>query len=147
VRATPSSRSQTAADSGSATAAGAGIVPCPWADALAEDGHTLDALLRRACDYYQDLIPQLADDGETDTGFETVGALLVAADGDPRTPLAGDFDRLIAAGKAARLSAAEAQPPPLRDNVEVIHLAEHARVDGRRLRDSLIRMSRSEEVS
>jgi D-amino-acid dehydrogenase len=129
------------ADSGSATAAGAGIVPCPWAGASPGDGNALSALFQPACDYYQELIPQLAADGEADTGFETVGALLVAADDSTRTPFAGDFDRLIAAGKAARLGAAEAKRlfPPLRDNLEAIHLAEHARVDGRRLRDSLLR--------
>jgi D-amino-acid dehydrogenase len=129
------------ADSGHATAAGAGIVPCARADPLPNDGHTLDGLIQRACDYYQELIPQLADDGEADTGFETVGALLVASNGVERTSLAVDYDRLVATGKAARLGAAEAKRlfPPLRADVEVIHVPEQARVDGRRLRDSLLR--------
>jgi D-amino-acid dehydrogenase len=129
------------ADSGHATAAGAGIVPCAWPDPVPEGGHALDALLQRACDYYQELIPQLADDGEADTGFTTVGALLVASNGGARTPLADEYDRLVAAGKAAHLGAAEAKRlfPPLRADIEVIHVPEHARVDGRRLRDALLR--------
>jgi D-amino-acid dehydrogenase len=126
-------------DVGYATAAGAGIVDCPIAND-SRSGAELE-LLFRACEYYRELIPQLADDGCTDTGYEIVGALMLATDEAERERLAQEFDGHLATGELVRLEAPEPKRrfPLLRDDIEAVHLSGRARVDGRRLRDSLLR--------
>ena len=66
------------AHDGRATAAGAGII-CPWVSG-ADD----PAFYRLYCEggrYYGELIPALAEIGESDLGYRRVGALIVSDDG------------------------------------------------------------------
>ena len=63
------------ADEGYATAAGAGIV-APGVGHHQDTAH--NALMAEAGAYYPKLIAQLAEDGEKQTGYDAVGALLVA---------------------------------------------------------------------
>jgi D-amino-acid dehydrogenase len=133
-------------DEGQATAAGAGII-APGTSFKAPD--TSFPLAQAAVAHYPKLLAALAEDGETNTGYETVGALFIAGNDEEaaRLPSAleamrrrrdagmaniGDV-RLIDATEARRLF------PPLADHPGAIHVPEAARVNGRLLRDSLRR--------
>src|SRR5262245_60954730 len=134
------------ADPGQATAAGAGIIspgttfrPLP----------AFYPLSKAAVAYYPTMLAELAEDGETETGYEEVGCLFLARD-EAETALlpetlkimterrddgvANIGDLAIVDGKAARSLC-----PPLADFPSAIHLSGAARVDGRLLRDSLRR--------
>ena len=65
------------AHEGQATAAGAGII-CPWASSV--DDPAFYELYAAGARYYTDLVPALAELGETDFGFRRAGALLVSTD-------------------------------------------------------------------
>ncbi len=126
---------------GIATDDGAGIV-CPWTDRVEDAGYQLAVQGAR---YYPELLDALADDGESDTGYARVGALCVA------------FDPAALSSTAARLAArlrvtpeigdvAELDPPepsrmfpPLAESLSGVWVAGAARIDGRKIRDSLIR--------
>lgn len=134
------------ADAGQATAAGAGIIS-PGTGF--EPGSAAYTLARQALDYYPTLLALLADDGETQTGYETVGALFIASNDEEARGLPAVL-RSIEAGRAAgfknigevsRLNAREARRlfQPLADVGEALYLPEAARVDGRLLRDALHR--------
>jgi D-amino-acid dehydrogenase len=130
---------------GRATAAGAGII-CPWSSQVEDAGHY--ALSSAGARYYPELIAHLAEDGEHDTSYRKVGALIVSrveaelAQAEQRArkrretaPEAGAIDRI---------SASEAQKlfPPLRDGQEAVHIAGGARVDGRKLAVAMSRAAR-----
>ena len=131
---------------GAATLAGAGII-APAASLTVSE--TYLRLARLAVDYYHELIPELAADGEADTGYATPGLLLVARDEEEfaRLPAARD---LIAARKADGIgnagdlemldgAAAKGRFPALADLPGAIWLSGAARVNGRLLRASLQR--------
>ena len=131
-----------AAHAGRATAAGAGIVS-PWSTrAENPDGYRLAAGGAR---YYPDLLAQLAEDGEDDTGYRRVGSLSVSADASELAMM----ERLIRgrqatapeAGEISRLSAAAARAlfPPLREDLGAVHVSGAARVDGRKMATALLR--------
>jgi D-amino-acid dehydrogenase len=124
-------------DDGYATAAGAGGVPGRLNAAAA----SRKSFTVAAAEYFTDLVLRLEEDGETDTGYETIGALQVATNEHEHTQLAQQFDRHPASAEVTRLSATEAKRlfPLLREGVEGVHVQSVARVDGRRLRDSLLR--------
>jgi D-amino-acid dehydrogenase len=126
---------------GSATDAGAGII-CPWT------GRHKDAVLYElsaaGARYYPELVAMLADDGQADAGYARVGALCVAQDGAalqaaadalrsrlPGRPEIGEVT-LLAAGEPARLF------PPLAASLAGVWISGGARIDGRRIRDSLL---------
>ena len=67
------------AHEGRATAAGAGII-CPWVSGV--DDPAFYRLYAGGGRYYGDLIPALAELGETDLGFRRVGAMVVSNDAD-----------------------------------------------------------------
>ena len=127
---------------GRATAAGAGIV-CPWPSTRTDPRwYDLAAAAARA---YPALIDALAAEGETDTGYRVVGALILPGpDGTldetearlrtrlPQAPEAGTVTRLPPGG-------ARALVPPLHPDLPALHLSGGARVDGRRLAASLLR--------
>lgn len=131
----------TGSEIGVATNAGAGIV-CPWTDRVEDAAYQLAVEGAR---YYPELVDALADDGESETGYARVGALCVAPD---PAALSG-----IAARLAARLpgtpeigDVAELDPPepsrmfpPLAADLSGLCVAGAARIDGRKIRDSLIR--------
>jgi D-amino-acid dehydrogenase len=131
-----------AAHAGRATAAGAGIVN-PWSTrADNPDGYRLAAGGAR---YYPDLLNQLAEDGEQDTGYRRVGALSVTADA---TELA-TMERLIRSRQATAPEAGDVTVltpqaarklfPPLREDLAAVHVSGAARVDGRKLAAALLR--------
>jgi D-amino-acid dehydrogenase len=127
-------------DDGYATAAGAGGVPgrlnASTVSAKARTSFTV-----AAAEYFTDVVLQLEDDGESDTGYETIGGLHVATNEQEQTQLAQQFDRDHAGADVTRLSATEAKRlfPLLREGAEGVHVESVARVDGRRLRDSVLR--------
>ncbi|MCR0984288.1 NAD(P)/FAD-dependent oxidoreductase [Roseomonas populi] len=127
---------------GRATAAGAGII-CPWPSARTDPGWY--ALAAAAARHYPGLIEALAAEGETDTGYRKVGALILPGpDGTLEDTEARILARLAAApeaGALSRLTPAEACAlfPPLHPDLPALHLTGGARVDGRRLAAALLR--------
>lgn len=134
------------ADQGQATAAGAGIIS-PGTSIKSPDAFF--PLAFRAVEYYEELLVQLAEDGETRTGYETVGLLHVATDEDEAARLPGLLrllDERRAAGvrnlgETSLLNSAEASQlfPPLLQTYGAVHTSGAARVDGRLLRDAMLR--------
>ena len=131
-----------AADEGRATAAGAGII-CPWVS-----GDDDPAFYRLYCDggaYYREIIPALAEDGETDLGFGRVGALVVSDDAEELSALYRLLQQRQAdtpeIGEVRRLAAREARVlfPPLRADLAAVYVSCGGRVDGRRMAAGLLR--------
>jgi len=130
------------AHDGRATAAGAGIL-CPWVSG-GEDA-AFYRLYADGARYCGELVPALAELGETELGYRRVGAMVVS---DDTAELAAVHDMLRERRKAASemgetsvLSPREAraQFPPLRHDFGALHIAGGARVDGRRMAAGLLR--------
>ena len=126
---------------GTATSAGAGII-CPWTAPLG------GAWYRLCCEgarHYPHLLAMLADDGETETGYARVGALRVAQHEEALAGLAGALRsrQASAPGMGEVTALAPGEPsrlfPPLAPGLAGLHIAGGARVDGRAIRDSLLR--------
>jgi len=126
---------------GPATGAGAGII-CPWGDEGDEASYQLSADGAR---YYPELLAMLAGDGETDTGYAKVGTLCVADDAAPLAaietllrsrlparPEIGDVE-FVGPGEPKRAF------PPLAASLRGLWISGGARVDGRSIRDCLLR--------
>lgn len=136
-------------DAGQATAAGAGILAPGTSIGAPDDWFPLAF---RSAVYYEELLAELAEDGETDTGYEVVGLLLVATSGDEaaRLPeLARLFRERGAAGvrnlgavSQVRGTDARALFPPLPELPGAVHVTGAARVDGRLLRDAMLRAAK-----
>lgn len=130
------------AHDGRATAAGAGII-CPWVSGA--DDPDFYRLYVEAARYYTELVPLLAEYGETDLGYRRVGALVVSSDADELRA----FDQLLRhrrtstpeMGETTVLSAQNARMlfPPLREDLAGLHVANGARVDGRLMAAALLR--------
>jgi D-amino-acid dehydrogenase len=131
-----------AAHPGRSTAAAAGIVS-PWC-ARVHDAAWYQ-LARNGARFYAELITDLAQEGETDTGYRRVGALVVSADAAEldamerlvlqrraEAPEAGEIRRLTPA--ASRLLF-----PPLRPDLAALLVSGGARVNGRNLAAALVR--------
>jgi D-amino-acid dehydrogenase len=126
---------------GPATGAGAGII-CPWADREHDPSYLLAV---EGAAYYPELLAMLAEDGETDTGYARVGALRVGEDTgrlraiaellvsvrDSR-PEIGDVV-IVGPGEPRR------RFPPLAPGLAGVWIGGGARIDGRAIRDSLLR--------
>src|SRR5215211_7297059 len=78
-------------DEGQATAAGAGII-APGTSFKAPD--TSFELSKAAVEHYPRLLAALAEDGETNTGYEAVGALFIAANDEEATRLPGALEAM-----------------------------------------------------
>lgn len=134
------------ADAGQATAAGAGII-APGTYTGASDAWL--ALAFRSAAYYEELLAQLVEDGETETGYEVPGLLFVAVDeaeAERLPALARLFQERSAAGvrnlgAISQIDGKAARDlfPPVADVPGAIHIAGAARVDGRLLRAALLR--------
>jgi D-amino-acid dehydrogenase len=134
------------ADDGHATAAGAGII-APGVGYRQGTAH--NALMAQAAVYYPQLIAQLAEDGEEETGYATVGAILVATTADESSQLVElkHFAEVARAagvpgiGEVSLIDARQARTlfPPLADLPAALHIAGTARIDGRLMRAALQR--------
>ncbi|RYE61642.1 MAG: FAD-binding oxidoreductase, partial [Oxalobacteraceae bacterium] len=124
------------AHQGKATMAGAGIV-CPWATRVEETEWY--KLYEAGTRFYDGLISGLTSRGETDLGYGKVGALVVAEDRAEFDAAADRIARRTAnapeAGEVRHLNPAEARAlfPPLREDLDAIHIPGAARVDARLL--------------
>jgi D-amino-acid dehydrogenase len=128
---------------GRATAAGAGVI-CPWSSRVEDpDWYAFSCAAARE---YPALIAELAEAGETDTGYRRVGALALGADGDPLRALQEQTPEM---GEVRDVSGAEARRmfPPLRDDVPAVYIEGAARVDGRRIAAALTRASKAAVIA
>jgi len=130
------------AHDGRATAAGAGII-CPWVSGA--DDAAFYRLYVEGARYYGELVPTLSELGETDLGFRRVGALVVSNDTDELAAFNDMLRRRRAdtpeMGVTSLLSPRETRTlfPPLRADLAGLHVANGARVDGRRMAAGLLR--------
>lgn len=129
-------------DAGQATDAAAGIV-CPWVSQRRNQAWY--KLAKGGARYYPELIDELEKEGESDTGYKRVGAIILHRDEDKIKKVE---ERAIKRkedapeiGKITSLSKIETKKsfPPLSDDYFSVHIEGAARVDGRALRDSLLR--------
>lgn len=129
-------------DKGQATDAAAGII-CPWLSQRRNQAWY--RLAKAGARYYPEFIAQLRDEGETDIGYAQVGALSIHHDMmkigqlEERAHLRkADAPEI---GEITRLHEAQTRElfPLLAEGYSSIHISGAARVDGRALRDALIR--------
>lgn len=131
-------------DAGQATDAAAGIV-CPWVSQRRNKAWY--HLAKLGSRFYPILIDQLKKDGETETGYSQIGALSVH---DDLEKLHKTKERALSRiedapeiGTVSMLNQEEtkAQFPPLNDKFSAVSISGGSRVDGRKLRDSLLKAS------
>jgi D-amino-acid dehydrogenase len=129
-------------DQGQATDAAAGIV-CPWISQRRNKAWY--HLVKEGARFYPSLIAELERDGEKETGYAQVGAISIHT----------DIEKLNAIEKRALIRKEDAPEmgeitlltpeetkalfPTLADEFASVHISGAARVDGRALRDSLLR--------
>src|SRR5690625_3553381 len=129
-------------DKGQATKAAAGII-CPW---LAQRRNKAwYKLAKGGAEIYPQLIAELAEDGETETGYQRVGALGLHTD---ETKLLKTEHSVLKRreeapeiGDVTLLDVQETNDlfPLLNHNYQSIHVSGAARVDGRALCQALLR--------
>ncbi|MFD1361772.1 NAD(P)/FAD-dependent oxidoreductase [Lentibacillus salinarum] len=129
-------------DPGQATDAAAGII-CPWLSQRRNKAWY--RLAKGGARIYQDLIRELAADGETETGYAQTGAISIHTD---EQKLIAKKDRALKrredAPEIGNVSLLDAQQtndlfPHLAEDYASVHVSGAARVNGRALRDALIR--------
>jgi D-amino-acid dehydrogenase len=129
---------------GRATAAGAGIV-CPWVSGANDPAFY--RLYVAGARYYAELVPLLAEHGEADLGYRRVGALVVSEDASELAASERELRRRRGAtpemGEITLLASRETRAlfPPLCADLSGLHVANGARVDGRRLTAALLRVA------
>ncbi|MBU8907907.1 NAD(P)/FAD-dependent oxidoreductase [Desertibacillus haloalkaliphilus] len=128
-------------DLGQATDAAAGIV-CPWLSQRRNKAWY--RLVKAGARYYTSLHEQLHADGQTETGYERVGAISLHTDEKKLDQMEKRaYQRREDApeiGEITRLSAAETRAlvPALAEEYQSIHISGGARVNGRALRNALV---------
>jgi glycine/D-amino acid oxidase-like deaminating enzyme len=126
---------------GAATSAGAGII-CPWTASLDDACYRLCA---EGAAYYPTLVAMLAGDGQAGSGYARVGALCVASQARALAPLAALLEsrRTSAPGLGEVAALGPGEParlfPPLAPGLAGLWVGGAARVDGRAIRDCLLR--------
>lgn len=129
-------------DPGQATEAAAGIV-CPWLSQRRNKAWY--RLVKGGAKYYPKLIKQLEEDGETDTGYKQVGAIGLHTDDKKLEKM---VERALKRredapeiGEVTQLTPEETKAlfPPLSEEYGSVHVSGAARVNGKAVRDSLIR--------
>ncbi|OZU87544.1 FAD-dependent oxidoreductase [Virgibacillus indicus] len=129
-------------DKGQATDAAAGIV-CPWLSQRRNKAWY--TLAKGGARVYPQLIEELSKDGESDTGYAQVGAISLHTDEDK---LIAMRDRALKRredapeiGEITLLNPEQTKAlfPLLKDGYGSVHVSGAARVDGRKLREALIR--------
>ncbi|MEH7085567.1 FAD-binding oxidoreductase [Neobacillus drentensis] len=138
------------ADLGQATDAAAGIV-CPWLSQRRNKAWY--QLAKGGARYYPELIAQLEADGERETGYQQVGAISLHTELNKLEQMAerarkrrNDAPEI---GEITILSPSETkrQFPPLSEEYGSVHVSGGARVNGRALRESLIRAATKQGVT
>jgi D-amino-acid dehydrogenase len=133
-------------DEGQATAAGAGILS-PWPLSGADD--PMAALGRAAAEHYPSLIEDLVAAGVEDPGYAVVGSVLVAEDGPTLTGIHEALSQLYrwegrwGPGEVERLAPGEpaSRVAVLSSDLAGVWTGGTGRVDGRVLRDALVRVA------
>ncbi|WP_053362980.1 FAD-binding oxidoreductase [Bacillus sp. FJAT-27251] len=129
-------------DRGQATAAAAGII-CPWV--TQRRNKAWYQLVKAGASFYPQLIQALKQDGEHETGYSRVGALILQKELEKLDKLE---ERALQKrqeapemGEILKLSSPEASSlfPPISEEFSALQVTGAARVDGRMLRDSLLR--------
>ncbi|WP_375104771.1 NAD(P)/FAD-dependent oxidoreductase [Paenibacillus sp. RS8] len=129
-------------DVGQATDAAAGII-CPWLSQRRNKAWY--RLAKAGASFYPALIQELQEAGETETGYAKVGAICIHDDlkkllaMKERAELRREDAPEI--GELTMLTDLEAQEkfPLLSEGYHALHVSGAARVDGRELRDALLR--------
>ncbi|RJG23548.1 FAD-binding oxidoreductase [Paenibacillus thiaminolyticus] len=129
-------------DTGQATDAAAGII-CPWLSQRRNQAWY--RLATAGARFYPELIQELTSESETETGYAQVGALSIHDDMEKISkieeraqlrkadaPEIGDITRL-------NEQATQELFPLLAEGYHSVHISGAARIDGRALRDALIR--------
>ncbi len=129
-------------DPGQATDAAAGII-CPWLSQRRNKAWY--ALAKNGAAYYPKLIEQLEAEGEKDTGYSQVGAISLHTDAEKLDKMeARARKRLEGApeiGEIRQLTSEDTSAyfPPLSEIYSSLHVSGAARVNGRALREALVR--------
>jgi|GEM_PF-25107 len=129
-------------DKGQATDAAAGII-CPWLSQRRNQAWY--KLAKAGARFYPTLIKDLEKDGETQTGYARVGALSIHRDVEKLHELEKRATKrkedAPEVGAITPLTPSETNSmfPPLADDYAAVHISGAARVDGRALRDALLR--------
>lgn len=129
-------------DRGQATDAAAGIV-CPWLSQRRNKAWY--KLAKEGARYYPELIGQLEEDGESDTGYNRVGTLSLHADPEKLEKMAERAmkrrEDAPEIGEITILSPEETKKrfPPLSDEYGSVFVSGGARVNGRAMRNALVR--------
>ncbi|KMJ59484.1 oxidoreductase [Bacillus sp. LL01] len=132
-------------DKGQATDAAAGII-CPWISQRRNKAWY--TLVKKGAKYYTSLIEQLQQDGETETGYNRVGAISLHKDPEKLMKMA---ERAIKRredapeiGEVTVLTPAQTKElfPVLSEEYGSVHVSGGAKVDGRALRNALINASK-----
>ncbi|MGQ3478708.1 NAD(P)/FAD-dependent oxidoreductase [Paenibacillus sp. TY11] len=129
-------------DKGQATDAAAGII-CPWLSQRRNQAWY--QLAKAGARFYPGLIEELKSEGETETGYALVGALSIHNDLEKiRKMEERAYLRQADApeiGEITRLNEKETHErfPLLVEGYHSVHISGAARIDGRALRDALVR--------
>ncbi|MDQ8734521.1 FAD-binding oxidoreductase [Paenibacillus sp. LHD-38] len=129
-------------DEGQATDAAAGII-CPWLSQ--RRNKTWYRLAKAGASYYPVLIEELESEGETETGYARVGALSIHMDPEKIDKMEERaYKRMEDATEIGEITRLDEQRtrklfPLLAEGYSSIHISGAARVDGRALRDALLR--------
>ncbi len=128
-------------DAGQATGAAAGIV-CPWISQRRNQAWY--GLAKGGAAYYPELIRELEELGETETGYKQVGIVSIHEDSKLDKMEAKAMERLEDApemGEVKRLTAGETRAvfPYATERYGSLYVSGAARVDGSSIRDALIR--------
>ncbi|GIO15446.1 putative oxidoreductase YurR [Cohnella xylanilytica] len=132
-------------DPGQATDAAAGII-CPWLSQRRNQAWY--RLAKAGARFYPELIGQLQREGETETGYARVGAISIHSDLDKIEKMEERArqrrEDAPEVGEIARLNERETRElfPLLAEGYSSVRIGGAARVDGRALRDALIRSAR-----
>ncbi|WP_100400661.1 NAD(P)/FAD-dependent oxidoreductase [Bacillus sp. FJAT-44742] len=137
-------------DPGQATDAAAGIV-CPWL--TQRRNKAWYHLAKNGAKYYPELIKELAEEGEYETGYEKVGAISLHTD---EQKLKKTVERAMKRrenapeiGEITLLSPAETKSlfPPISEEYGSVHVSGGARVNGRALCKALINAAEKKGAS
>ncbi|WP_077618036.1 NAD(P)/FAD-dependent oxidoreductase [Bacillus sinesaloumensis] len=132
-------------EQGQATDAAAGIV-CPWLSQRRNKAWY--NLAKAGASYYSTLIHELEEVGETKTGYKKVGAISLHFDENKLDKMEerahNRREDAPEIGEITRLNAEKTVElfPPLTNDLSSVHISGAARVNGRELRNALIRSAK-----